>query len=86
MLAGCRPDDDSGMVPVARRNLLAEKGRFVMSVGGVAFALLLILIVVSLYRGWSRTGSIYSRLPGSYGWRRRGQSIPSIRPRCFRRV
>jgi putative ABC transport system permease protein len=64
MLAGCRPEDDSGMVPIARRNLLAEKGRFVMSVGGVAFAVLLILIVVSLYRGWSRTGSIYSRLPG----------------------
>jgi putative ABC transport system permease protein len=35
-----------------------------MSVGGVAFAVLLILIVVSLYRGWSRTGSIYNRLPG----------------------
>ena len=52
------------MVPVARRNLFAEKGRFAMSVGGVAFAVLLILIVVSLYRGWSRTGSVYTRLPG----------------------
>lgn len=35
-----------------------------MSVGGVAFAVVLILIVVSLYRGWSRTGSVYERLPG----------------------
>jgi putative ABC transport system permease protein len=52
------------MVPVARRNLFAEKGRFAMSVGGVAFAVLLILIVVSLYRGWSATGSVYEKLPG----------------------
>jgi putative ABC transport system permease protein len=59
----CR-GDDHGMVPVARRNLFAEKGRFAMSVGGVAFAVLLILIVVSLYRGWSGAGSIYTRLPG----------------------
>ena len=44
------------MVPLARRNLLAEKGRFAMSAIGVAFAVLLILIVVSLYRGWSGTG------------------------------
>ncbi len=35
-----------------------------MSVGGVAFAVLLILLVVSLYRGWSATGSVYSKLPG----------------------
>jgi len=52
------------MVPVARRNLFAEKGRFAMSVAGLAFAVLLILIVVSLYRGWSRTGSVYEKLPG----------------------
>jgi hypothetical protein len=59
--------DDEAMVPVARKNLFAEKGRFAMSVGGVAFAVLLILIVVSLYRGWSSTGSIYVRLPGRSG-------------------
>jgi len=35
--------DDVRMVPVARRNLFAEKGRFAMSVGGVAFAVMLIL-------------------------------------------
>jgi putative ABC transport system permease protein len=52
------------MVPVARRNLLAEKGRVAMSVAGVALAVILILIVVSLYRGWSSTGSVYSKLPG----------------------
>jgi len=52
------------MVPLATRNLLAEKLRFTMSVAGVAFAVLLVLIVVSLYRGWSDVGRMYERLPG----------------------
>ena len=52
------------MVPLATRNLLAEKWRFAMSVVGVAFAVLLVLIVVSLYRGWSDVGRLYERLPG----------------------
>lgn len=52
------------MVPVARRNLLAEKGRLAMSIAGVAFAVLLTLIVLSLYRGWSEVGQIITRLPG----------------------
>ncbi len=51
----------TAMVPLARRNLLAEKGRLAMSVGGVAFAVLLILIVVSLYRGWSDVGRFPQR-------------------------
>jgi putative ABC transport system permease protein len=51
-------------VPIARRNLLAEKGRLTISVGGVAFAVLLILIVLSLYRGWSDVGKSIARLPG----------------------
>jgi len=52
------------MVPIARRNLLAEKGRLAMSVCGVAFAVLLVLIVLSLYRGWSGIGRVITRLPG----------------------
>jgi putative ABC transport system permease protein len=36
----------------------------VLSVGGVAFAVLLILLVVSLYRGWSDVGRLYTDLPG----------------------
>lgn len=52
------------MVPLARRNLLAEKSRFAMSVAGVAFAVLLVLIVAALYRGWSNVGQLYERLPG----------------------
>ncbi len=52
------------MVPLATRNLLAEKGRLAMSIAGVAFAVLLVLVVVSLYRGWSDVGRFYERLPG----------------------
>jgi putative ABC transport system permease protein len=51
-------------VPVARRNLFAEKARFVISVAGVAFAVMLILIVLALYRGWSQTGGTFQQLPG----------------------
>lgn len=50
-------------VPVARRNLFAEKARFAISVAGVAFAVMLILIVLALYRGWSQTGGTF-QLPG----------------------
>ena len=52
------------MVPLATRNLLADTRRFAMSVAGVAFAVLLVLIVLSLYRGWSDVGRLYERLPG----------------------
>lgn len=52
------------MVPLATRNLLADKRRFGMSVTGVACAVLLVLIVVSLYRGWSDVGRFYERMPG----------------------
>lgn len=37
---------------IARKNLFAEKTRFAISVGGVAFAVLLILVLSSLYQGW----------------------------------
>jgi putative ABC transport system permease protein len=52
------------VVPVARRNLFAEKTRLAISVAGVAFAVRLILIVVALYRGWSSVGGIIEELPG----------------------
>jgi putative ABC transport system permease protein len=52
------------MVPLATRNLVADPRRFLMSVTGVALAVLLVLIVVSLYRGWSDVGRLYERLPG----------------------
>jgi putative ABC transport system permease protein len=64
------------MVPLARRNLLSEKGRFVMSVGGVAAAVLMILIVVALYRGWSDVGRVYTQLPGDLWISQTGTSDP----------
>jgi len=64
------------MVPVARRNLFAEKGRFAISVAGVAFAVLLILTVLALYRGWSRTGQIFQQLPGQLWVVQQGTSDP----------
>ena len=64
------------VVPVARRNLFAEKGRFVISASGVAFEVLLILIVVALYRGWSRTGEVFEQLPGQLWVVQQGTSDP----------
>lgn len=52
------------MVPLATRNLFADTRRFAMSIAGVAFAVLLVLIVLSLYRGWSDVSRLYERLPG----------------------
>lgn len=63
-------------VPVARRNLLAEKTRLLMSVGGVAFAVLLILLVASLYRGWSAAGGLFEELPGDVWLAQAGTSDP----------
>ncbi len=63
-------------VPVARRNLLAEKARLAMSVGGVAFAVLLILVVGSLYRGWSAAGGLFEELPGDVWLAQAGTSDP----------
>src|SRR3970040_553177 len=64
------------MVPVARRNLFAEKGRFAISVAGVAFAVLLIMTILALYRGWSRTGHIFQELPGQLWVVQQGTSDP----------
>jgi len=63
-------------VPVARRNLLAEKARLLMSVGGVAFAVLLILLVAGLYRGWSAAGGLFEQLPGDVWLAQEGTSDP----------
>ena len=64
------------MVPVARRNLFAEKGRFVISVSGVALAVLLIMTVLALYRGWSRAGEVFEQLPGELWVVQQGTSDP----------
>jgi putative ABC transport system permease protein len=63
-------------VPVARRNLFAEKGRFAISVAGVALAVMLILIVLALYRGWSQTGGTFQQLPGQLWVVQQGTTDP----------
>jgi putative ABC transport system permease protein len=63
-------------VPLARRNLLSEKGRFVISVSGVGFAVLLILIVIALYRGFSHTGETFTKLPGDLWVVQQGTTDP----------
>src|SRR3990170_6431262 len=45
----CRPL----MLLVARKNLLTERTRLAISVGGVALSVFLIGILLSLYRGWN---------------------------------
>ena len=40
------------MTMVTRQNLLAEKTRFVISVGGIALAVFLMSFLMSLYQGW----------------------------------
>lgn len=47
------------MVSVARKNLFQEKTRLLVSMGGVAFAVLLILILVGLYQGWNKRITSY---------------------------
>lgn len=47
------------MISVARRNLFAERLRLAISAGGVAFAVLLILILWSLYQGWNTRITAY---------------------------
>src|SRR3990167_8788134 len=37
---------------IAVRNLFGEKGRLVITIGGVAFAVMLILVLLGLYVGW----------------------------------
>lgn len=63
-------------VPVARRNLFAEKGRFAISIAGVGFAVLLILIVLALYRGFSQSGQTFRDLPGQLWIVQQGTSDP----------
>lgn len=52
------------MVPLARRNLFTERGRLAISVAGVAFAVLLVLTILGLYRGWEGAGGVFRDLPG----------------------
>lgn len=43
----------SNVLLIARKNLLSERTRLLISVGGVALSVVLISLLLSLYRGWS---------------------------------
>lgn len=46
-------------ISLARKNIFHEPIRLLISVGGVTFAIFLILVLLALYRGWSETLSQY---------------------------
>ena len=52
---------------VTRQNLFAEKTRLAISIGGVAFAVFLISLLLALYQGWRTTsdGSLKAWMPTS---------------------
>ena len=54
-----------GRVPLARRLLATQRTRPVVAVVGVAVSVVLIIVVISLYRGWQSAGDAFTRLPGS---------------------
>src|SRR3989338_4933007 len=52
------------MIFIALKNLFQEKTRLFISIGGVAFSVLLIIILQGLYQGWSnRMGEYIRNLP-----------------------
>ncbi len=60
-------------VPIARRNLLADKIKFLLALGGVTLAVVLILVVQSLHQGVKRDYTSFIRsLPGDAWVAQRG--------------
>src|SRR3990167_6948041 len=52
------------MIFIALKNLFQEKTRLFISIGGVAFSVLLIVILQGLYQGWqNRMGEYIRNLP-----------------------
>ena len=56
------------MVSIARKNIFSEKTRLFISVGGVAFSVLLILILMSLYQGWKTMMTNYIQNVDAQVW------------------
>ena len=55
-----------GHVPLALRLLASQRMRPVVAVLGVAVSVVLIVVVVSLYRGRQGADDAFTRLPGSF--------------------
>jgi len=63
-------------VSIAQRNLTAEPVRFSLSVLGVGLAILLAMVVLAVFRGWSGVGAIVTELPGSLWVTQTGTANP----------
>lgn len=56
------------MFRIAWRNLVQEKTRLAISVGGVAFSVTLIIVLAGLYQGWSNKIGEYIRTVPADVW------------------
>ncbi len=55
------------MFLIAFRNLFQEKGRLIVSISGVAFSVLLIIVLEGLYQGWSfKMGEYIRAVPADF--------------------
>ena len=62
-------------VPIGRRNLLADKVKFLFALGGVTLAIVLILVIQSVFQGVNRDSKSFIRsLPGDVWVTQRGVS------------
>lgn len=66
------------MVPLARRYLFSDRLRFVISAGGVGFAVLLIVLILALYQGiYDRAGRLATAAPTELWVTQAGAPDPS---------
>ncbi len=66
------------MVPIARRYLLSDRIRLAISAGGVAFAVLLIVLILALYQGiFDRAGRLATAAPSDLWVTQAGAPDPS---------
>ncbi len=66
------------MVPLARRYLFSDRLRFAISTGGVAFAVLLIVLILALYQGiYDRAGRLAAAAPSELWVTQAGSPDPS---------
>lgn len=77
------------MLFLAVRNLVQEKTRLLISVGGVAFSVLLIMSIQGLYQGWShKIGEYIRTVPADYWITQTGATdmfhTPSVLPLALR--
>jgi putative ABC transport system permease protein len=73
------------MFQIALRNLFQEKTRFLISIGGVAFSVVLIMVLTGLYQGWkSKIGEYIRIIPADIWVMQNGSEelfhTPSILP------